>query len=44
MRSRFGMPLIDGRRLTPAVAADSTLLTVYFLGRLAGLSWLRRRG
>lgn len=44
VRSRFEMPLIDRRRLAPAVAADSALLTAYFLGRLAGLSWLRRRG
>lgn len=43
VRSRFETPRTDWPRLVPAVAADSALLTAYFLGRLAGLSRLRRR-
>lgn len=44
VRSRFETPVTDWPRLTPAVVADSALLTAYFLGRLAGLTRLRRRG
>ncbi len=43
VRSRFETPRADWTRLVSAVAADSALLTAYFLGRLAGLSTLRRR-
>lgn len=42
VRSRFETPAKDWHRLAPAVAADSALLTAYFLGRLAGLSKLPR--
>ena len=44
VRSRFETPAADWPRLAPAVVADSALLTAYFLGRLAGLSRVRRRG
>ena len=43
VRSRFETPAADWPRLVPAVVADSALLTAYFLGRLAGLSKVRRR-
>jgi Glycosyl transferase family 2 len=43
VRSRFETPLADWPRLAPAVAADSALLSAYFLGRLAGLAGWRRR-
>ncbi len=43
VRSRFEIPRADWPRLVPAVAADSALLTAYFLGRLAGLPRLCRR-
>jgi GT2 family glycosyltransferase len=43
VRSRFETPLADWPRLAPAIAADSALLTAYFLGRLAGLAGWRRR-
>jgi GT2 family glycosyltransferase len=42
VRSRFETPAADWPRLASAVAADSALLTAYFLGRLAGLSRVRR--
>ena len=42
VRSRFETPARDWRRLAPAIATDSALLTAYFLGRLAGLSKLPR--
>jgi hypothetical protein len=43
VRSRFETPAADLPRLAPAVVADSALLTAYFLGRIAGLSRVRRR-
>jgi glycosyltransferase involved in cell wall biosynthesis len=43
VRSRFETPLSDWSRVMPAIVADSALLTAYFAGRLAGLSFLRRR-
>lgn len=43
VRSRFETPIKEWRRLTPAVAADSAMLTAYFFGRFVGLSRLRRR-
>lgn len=42
VRSRFETPIRDWRRLGPAIVADSALLAAYFLGRLVGLSKLRR--
>ena len=44
VRSRFETPAADWPRLASAVAADSALLTAYFLGRLAGLARVRGRG
>ena len=41
VRSRFETPVADWPRLAPAVAADGALLTVYFFGRIVGLSRLR---
>jgi hypothetical protein len=43
VRSRFETPRSSWSRLAPVVAADSALLTSYFLGRVAGLSAIRRR-
>jgi GT2 family glycosyltransferase len=38
VRSRFQTTRADWRRVVPAIAADSALLTVYFAGRFAGLA------
>jgi GT2 family glycosyltransferase len=43
VRSRFETPRSSWPRLMPVIAVDSTLLTSYFLGRVAGLSAMRRR-
>jgi glycosyltransferase involved in cell wall biosynthesis len=43
VRSRFETPRSHWRRLAPAVAVDSAMLTAYFAGRLVGLSTLWRR-
>src|SRR6266702_1120383 len=43
VRSRFQTLPSDWRRVAPAIAADSTLLTAYFAGRFAGLATARRR-
>jgi hypothetical protein len=43
VRSRFQTPRSDWRRIAPAIAADSALLTAYFAGRFAGLATTRRR-
>ena len=43
VRSRFYTPGADWRRVIPAIAADSGLLTAYFAGRFAGLAAVRRR-
>jgi hypothetical protein len=43
VRSRFETSPAQWPRVASAVAVDSTLLTAYFLGRLAGLTRLRRR-
>lgn len=41
--SRFQTARSDWRRVAPAIAADSALLTAYFAGRFAGLATARRR-
>jgi hypothetical protein len=43
VRSRFEVPRAHWSRVVPAVAVDSTLLTAYFAGRLAGLTVLWKR-
>ena len=43
VRSRFETPRSHWRRVAPAVAVDSAMLTAYFAGRLAGLTALWRR-
>ena len=42
VQSRFETPWTQWRRVAPAVAVNSALLTAYFTGRLAGLAGLRR--
>ena len=42
VRSRFETPRSHWRRVAPAVAVDSAMLTAYFAGRLAGLTALWR--
>jgi GT2 family glycosyltransferase len=42
VRSRFETPWAQWRRVAPAIAIDSVLLTAYFAGRLAGLAGLWR--
>jgi glycosyltransferase involved in cell wall biosynthesis len=42
VRSRFETPRSHWRRVVPAVAVDSAMLTAYFTGRLIGLSELFR--
>lgn len=42
VRSRFETPRSHWRRIVPAVAVDSAMLTAYFTGRLVGLSELFR--
>lgn len=43
VRSRFETPRSQWLRIGSAVVADSALLTAYFVGRLVGLTALRRR-
>jgi GT2 family glycosyltransferase len=43
VRSRFDTTGSPWARVAPVVATDSALLTSYFLGRLAGLTAVRRR-
>jgi hypothetical protein len=42
VRSRFETPKSHWPRVAPAVAADSAMLTAYFIGRIVGLTALWR--
>jgi GT2 family glycosyltransferase len=42
VRSRFETPWSQWTRVVPAIAVDSTLLTAYFAGRIAGVATLCR--
>jgi hypothetical protein len=43
VRSRFETPLTQWKRVVPAIAIDSALLTAYFAGRLTGFAGIWRQ-